>query len=103
MASSSNGYQSGFVDEYSLDRYIGAIYRSTQYAVRDGRLSITGGGSLPAVSFRPEALRGAPPGVPVAGEITYRLARNAVGDQVRKGRLSRHDVCDAHTELFPSA
>ncbi|MHB8464405.1 MAG: DUF5318 family protein [Acidimicrobiales bacterium] len=54
------------------------------------------------MSFRPEALRGAPPR-PAAGEITYRLARNAVVEQFRKGRLSRHDVCDAHPELLRAA
>lgn len=60
------------------------------------------GVAFPAVSFRPEALRGAPTR-PLAGEVTYRLARNAVVDQFRKGRLSRHDVCDAHPELVRTA
>lgn len=50
------------------------------------------------MSFRPEALRGATaPGLP--GQIDYRLARNAVLKEFRKGRLSRLDVCDAHPEL----
>jgi hypothetical protein len=56
------------------------------------------------MSFRPEALRGAPSGAPAAaGEVTFRLARNAVVDQFRKGRLSRHDLCDAHPELVRAA
>jgi len=54
------------------------------------------------MSFRPDALRGAP-STPPAGEISYRLARNAVIDQFRKGRLSRLDVCDAHPELLRAA
>jgi hypothetical protein len=56
------------------------------------------------VSFRPEALRGAPSGgLPVAGQVTYRLARNAVVGEFQKGRLSRLDVCDAHPELVRAA
>jgi TPP-dependent indolepyruvate ferredoxin oxidoreductase alpha subunit len=56
------------------------------------------------MSFRPEALRGAPTGgLPMAGEVTYRLARNAVVSEFRKGRLSRLDVCDAHPELLRAA
>jgi len=56
------------------------------------------------VSFRPEALRGAPTGgLPVAGQVTYRLARNAIVSEFHKGRLSRLDVCDAHPELIRAA
>ncbi len=56
------------------------------------------------MSFRPEALRGAPTGgLPLAGQVTYRLARNAVVSEFRKGRLSRLDVCDAHPELVRAA
>ena len=33
------------------------------------------------------------------GQVDYRLARNAVLKELRKGRLSRLDVCDAHPEL----
>lgn len=56
------------------------------------------------VNFRPEALRGAPTGgLPMAGQVTYRLARNAVVSEFRKGRLSRLDVCDAHPELVRAA
>lgn len=35
--------------------------------------------------------------------MEYRLARNAVISQFRKGRLSRLDVCDAHPELLRAA
>ncbi len=39
----------------------------------------------------------------MAGQVTYRLARNAVVSEFRKGRLSRGDVCDAHPELIRAA
>jgi hypothetical protein len=56
------------------------------------------------VSFRPDALRGAPTdGLPLGGHVTYRLARNSVVSEYRKGRLSRLDVCDAHPELIRAA
>jgi hypothetical protein len=53
------------------------------------------------VSFRPEAVRGAQPGRP--GDIDYRLARGVVVSEFRKGRLARHEVCDAHPELIRAA
>lgn len=60
------------------------------------------GGTLDAMSFRPQSVRGAPAaGLP--GSIDYRLARNAVIREFRKGRLSRVDVCDAHPELVRAA
>jgi hypothetical protein len=37
------------------------------------------------------------------GRVEYRLARNAVVSEFRKGRLSRLDVCDAHPELLRAA
>ena len=52
------------------------------------------------MSFRPESMRGAPLATPVGGQIDYRLARNAIVSEFRKGRLSRQDVCDAHPELL---
>jgi hypothetical protein len=56
------------------------------------------------VDFRPAALRGAPTGdLPMAGQVTYRLARDAVVREFQKGRLSRLDVCDAHPELLRAA
>jgi hypothetical protein len=56
------------------------------------------------VSFGPQAIRGAEDGAQLAGgQITYRLARNAVVSEFTKGRLSRLDVCDAHPELIRAA
>ncbi len=37
------------------------------------------------------------------GVVDYRLARNAVVEELRRGRLSRRDVCDAHPELMRAA
>ena len=37
------------------------------------------------------------------GHVDYRLARNVVVSEFRKGRLSRLDVCDAHPELLRAA
>jgi ssDNA-binding Zn-finger/Zn-ribbon topoisomerase 1 len=53
------------------------------------------------VPFRPQAIRGAS-GAPGA-TIDYRLARLAVVSEYRKGRLARHEVCDAHPELRRAA
>ncbi|MFI5042437.1 MAG: DUF5318 family protein, partial [Acidimicrobiales bacterium] len=39
----------------------------------------------------------------MAGQVTYRLARNSVVSEFHKGRLSRLDVCDAHPELVRAA
>ncbi len=61
-------------------------------------------GNVSAVSFRPEAIRGG--GVTARerpGQVDYKLARNAVVSEYRKGRLSRIDVCDAHPELTRAA
>jgi Family of unknown function (DUF5318) len=55
------------------------------------------------MSFRPESMRGAPLAAPMGGQIDYRLARNAIVSEFRKGRLSRQDVCDAHPELLRAA
>ena len=52
--------------------------------------------------FRPEAIRGAGPGG-AGASIDYRLARLAVVSEYRKGRLARHEVCDAHPELRRAA
>lgn len=54
------------------------------------------------MSFRPDFLRGSALN-PLPGQIDYRLARNAVVGEFRKGRLSRLDVCDAHPELLRAA
>lgn len=59
-------------------------------------------GSLRGVTFRPEAIRGN--GQQAAGGvIDYRLARMGVVSEYRKGRLARHEVCDAHPELRRAA
>jgi hypothetical protein len=55
------------------------------------------------MSFRPAALRGAPSGADVAGDVDYRLARNMVVNEFHRGRLSRLDICDAHPELLRAA
>ena len=56
------------------------------------------------MSFGPDSFRGAPAGNGGAGgQVDYRLARNAVVSEFRKGRLSRRDVCDAHPELLRAA
>lgn len=54
-----------------------------------------------AVAFQPSAVRGASSEGP--GEIDYRLARQSVISEYRKGRLARHEVCDAHPELVRAA
>jgi hypothetical protein len=54
------------------------------------------------VTFRPEAIRGVGTAEP-GGMIDYRLARLAVVSEFRKGRLARHEVCDAHPELRRAA
>jgi hypothetical protein len=65
---------------------------------------VGGGRYRDAVNLRPQALRGAPTtGLPMAGQVTYRLARDAVVREFQKGRLSRLDVCDAHPELLRAA
>lgn len=43
------------------------------------------------------------PTLQVLGDVDYRLARNAVVNEYRKGRLSRLEVCDAHPELIRAA
>src|SRR5439155_2278329 len=57
--------------------------------------------SLAAMSFNPRGVRGASPGLP--GEIDYRLARQSVIAEFRKGRIAQHEVCDAHPELIRAA
>ena len=55
------------------------------------------------MSFRPESMRNAPAPDQVRGQVDYRLARNLVLTEFRKGRLSRTDVCDAQPELIRAA
>lgn len=55
------------------------------------------------MTFRAESMRGAPVDGAGPGQVDYRLARNAVVSEFKKGRLSRRDVCDAHPELLRAA
>jgi hypothetical protein len=55
------------------------------------------------MGFTPESMRGATPAGGLTGQVDYRLARNVVVSEFRKGRLSRLDVCDAHPELLRAA
>ncbi|HEX5367007.1 MAG TPA: DUF5318 family protein [Acidimicrobiales bacterium] len=52
------------------------------------------------MSFRPEAIRGSNG---VGGVVDYRLRRQAVIREYRRGRMSRLEVCDAHPELLRTA
>jgi hypothetical protein len=52
------------------------------------------------MGFSPQALPGHDP---AHGTIDYRLARQSVIESYRRGRLARHDVCDAHPELRRAA
>lgn len=54
------------------------------------------------MAFGPGSLPGAAAGAP-AGVVDFRLARNAILAEYRKGRLSRIDVCDAQPELLRNA
>lgn len=51
------------------------------------------------MTFRPQSVRGAD----TPGEIDYRLARQSILSEYRKGRLARHEICDAHPELVRAA
>jgi hypothetical protein len=55
------------------------------------------------MSFDPLGAPGASASRSTPGEIDYRLARRQVLGQFRRGRLGRHEVCDAHPELVRAA
>jgi hypothetical protein len=55
------------------------------------------------VTFRPDLLGARAQGTEHAGVVDYRLARQALLSEFRKGRLARHQVCDAHPELVRNA
>lgn len=54
------------------------------------------------MTFRPDAVRGVPAGG-FPGIVDFRLARNGIVKEFKRGRLSRLDVCDAHPELLRNA
>jgi hypothetical protein len=54
------------------------------------------------MSFRADQLRGAS-GAAGTGVVDHRLARRFLISEYRKGRLARHQVCDAHPELLRAA
>jgi hypothetical protein len=56
-----------------------------------------------AMSFLPRAASARGSGFRVMGNIDYRLARNVVVTEYRRGHLSRLDVCDAQPELLRAA
>lgn len=45
----------------------------------------------------------APGRAPACGEIDFRLARNAVLAEYRRGRLGPNEICDAHPDLVRAA
>lgn len=57
--------------------------------------------TLSPVAFRPDSVKGKPSSGP--GEIDYRLARQHLINEFKRGRLARHEVCDAHPELVRAA
>ena len=80
------------------------MYRTDITVTHEVRRPPQAGREVPstAVTFRPDAVRGAPTGG-FAGVVDFRLARNAVIKEFKRGRLSRLDVCDAHPELLRNA
>ena len=54
------------------------------------------------MSLHPQSLRGRPASG-LSGDIDYRLARNSVVSELKRGRMSRLDVCDAQPELLRAA
>ena len=56
-----------------------------------------------AMSFLPGFAPSSASPVQVLGNVDYRLARNVVVSEYRKGNLSRLDICDAHPELVRAA
>jgi hypothetical protein len=56
-----------------------------------------------AMRFLPKAAFNAGSAFRVLGNVDYRLARNVVVSEYRKGHLSRLDICDAHPELLRAA
>ena len=57
--------------------------------------------ALRTVTFSAGSIRGVERRAP--GEVDYRLARQHLISEYRKGRLAQHEVCDAHPELVRAA
>lgn len=55
------------------------------------------------MSSRLHPALGAASGGGLPGQIDYRLARNAAVRELRRGRRSKGEVCDAHPELLRAA
>ena len=53
------------------------------------------------VGFTAGSIRGVDRRAP--GEVDYRLARQHLIAEYRRGRLAQHEVCDAHPELIRAA
>jgi hypothetical protein len=59
-------------------------------------------GSLARMTFGQGSLRGGGTG-PLGGVIDHRLSRQHLINEYRRGRLAKHQVCDAHPELIRAA
>lgn len=55
------------------------------------------------MSFRPQTINGADAADGRGGVVDFRLARQSLINEYRKGRLAQHEVCDAHPELMRAA
>lgn len=55
------------------------------------------------MSFRPETINGSAAAGALGGMVDYRLARQSLINEYRKGRIAQHEVCDAHPELMRAA
>lgn len=55
------------------------------------------------MAFSAGAINGTGPGGRTSTAVDYRLVRRALIAEYRKGRLARHEVCDAHPELRRAA
>lgn len=87
-------------------RYIEGDYTARDAVRRPGVPSRAGrawggpGYPFAPMSFRPDSLGAT---TRPAGQVDYRLARNAIIKEFRRGRLTRLDVCDAQPELLRNA
>src|SRR5687767_3260567 len=87
-------------------RYIDCNYLCRNRPVRRCRsVGVRPLATLRAMSFDPRRARGADGGAAgsLPGEIDYRLARQSLISEFKKGRIDRQEVCDAQTELMRAA